>query len=93
LFNPNLKKVNVDLFIFSNEDTNPIEVKSGKSVSLTDHSDPNASGSDCANQVSFFLTISNVELRKATAGTYDFAFNASVSSYNTKNKGVGKKNK
>ena len=89
LYSPLLKKVKVDLFVYSNENTSSIEVRSSKPVPLTDHSDPDAEGVNCANQLSFFLNISNVALRKAQAGTYNFAFTASVSSYSDKNNGVG----
>lgn len=71
----------VDLFIYSINDPNGIEFRSGKTQSLENHSDPQATGTNCYNSINFYLSIPAPKLRNAKAGVYDFAFSMSTSLY------------
>ena len=81
LFNQSLGKVKTTLFVSSVEQPISVAVKPDQSKSLTDHSDNKASGTTCANQVRFNLSIAVDDLRTAKAGTYEFGFSASTTAY------------
>ncbi len=81
LYNATLGKVITALYVSSTDDANPVALSPGQAKSLADHSDANASGTNCANQVKFNLSIAVADLRIAKAGTYDFGFSASTTPY------------
>ena len=81
LYNASLGQVVTTLYVSSVEDAKHVALKPGKAQGLKDHSDNNASGSNCTNQVKFHLSISVADLRIAKAGTYDFGFSALTTPY------------
>ena len=81
LYNATLGQVDTTLFVTSVNAPTPIELKPNTATPLQNHSDAQASGTNCANQVRFRLNISVANLRIAKAGTYDFAFTTTASDY------------
>lgn len=81
LFNNDNGKVDVVLNVSSVEDNNKIALTPNTAKPLKDHSDRNATGTSCSNQVTFSLSILPDVLRVAKAGTYNFSFTASTSEY------------
>ncbi len=81
LYNLTLGKIKVDLRVASTNAPTAISLTAGTAKQLTDHSDVNSSGTTCANQVTFDLSIAAADLRLAKAGTYDFAMSTSTSAY------------
>ena len=80
LYNNELGKIPIKLLIVSNgskfKETIAIP---NKQILLRDHSDIGASGMNCQNLTRFRIGIEPNSLRRAKAGTYDFAMSISVS--------------